>query len=77
VIRACPSTYNQINPWIGCSRMIFYVTVCGNERLALALDKDPYYLLKGDGTTFTLNIDHWFKEDYDPTTITPIPLNLK
>ena len=52
--------------------MIFYVTVCGNERLALALDKDPYFLLKGDGTTFTLDIEHWFKEDYDPTTMTKV-----
>jgi hypothetical protein len=35
VIRACPeeSKYNS-NPWMGCNRMIFYVTVCGNERLA-------------------------------------------
>jgi hypothetical protein len=50
--------------------MAFYITVCGNERLRNNLEKDPYFLFSGETNQFTVDFEHWFKNDYDPTTIT-------
>jgi hypothetical protein len=40
--------------------MILFVTVCGNERIRLVLNDDPYFLLPGDKQDYFVDVKNWF-----------------